>query len=116
PEPIRPSQPWCRPSRRRRNPSRSARRASSARTASARGSRSTGSRASVAEPRDRRERVKTLGIVLVLAASLAAVFAGSAQAAYVHTNVTGEYGKEGNAKLGGVGSGCRLAYQSANHR
>jgi hypothetical protein len=60
--------------------------------------------------------VKTLGIVLVLAATMVAVFAGSAEAAYVHTNVTGEYGKEGNAKLGGVGTGCRLAYQSANHR
>ena len=59
--------------------------------------------------------MKTLGIVLVLAAALAAALAGSAQAAYVHTNITGEYGKEG-PKSSGVGSGCRLGYQSANHR
>ncbi len=59
--------------------------------------------------------MKTLGIVLVLAAALAAVFATSAQAAYVHTNITGEYGKEG-PKASGVGSGCRIGYQAANHR
>ena len=59
--------------------------------------------------------MKTLGIVLVLTAALVAVFATAAQAAYVHTNVTGEYGKEG-PKAGGIGNGCRIAYQSANHR
>src|SRR5262249_51930237 len=44
-----------------------------------------------------------------------AILASSAQAAYVHTNVTGEYGKEG-PKATGTGTGCRLAYQSANER
>jgi hypothetical protein len=49
-----------------------------------------------------------------MAAVLCAVLVSSASAAYVHTNVTAEYGKEG-PKASGIGSGCRLGYNSSTH-
>jgi hypothetical protein len=52
--------------------------------------------------------------VALLAAALIGG-ASPASAAYLHTTVTGEYGKEG-PKASGLGNGCNLAYQAAEHR
>ena len=57
-------------------------------------------------------------IALILASLLASFFAfavSPAEAAYIHTTVTGEYGKEG-PKSTGIGSGCHIGYQSATQR
>ncbi len=61
-----------------------------------------------------RTGAKALGAVLV-AALVMAVAATPSFGAYVHTIVTGEYGK-GGSKSTGLGEGCSIAYQSANHR
>ena len=54
-------------------------------------------------------------LVAVLLAVLLIGGASPASAAYLHTTVTGEYGKEG-PKASGVGNGCNIAYQAAQHR
>ena len=47
--------------------------------------------------RSGRGRIAQLGAALLLAAALLAIVVSSASAAYVHTNVTGEYGKGAKA-------------------
>ncbi len=73
-----------------------------------------GKAASRRTPELGRTRTARVGAVLFLAAALLAIVASSASAAYVHTNVTGEYGKEGT-KASGLGGGCRLGYDSTSH-
>ena len=61
---------------------------------------------------------RVLPIPALVAALLAVLLIGGASpasAAYLHTTVTGEYGKEG-PKASGVGNGCNIAYQAAQHR
>jgi hypothetical protein len=53
--------------------------------------------------------------VAALAAATLAIAAAPAPAAYIHPNVTGEYGKEG-PKASGLGSGCRISYNKASQR
>jgi hypothetical protein len=64
-------------------------------------------------PATRRLRT-VLGLAAIAIASTLALGASQASAAYLHTTVTGEYGKEG-PKASGLGNGCNLAYQSATH-
>jgi hypothetical protein len=56
-----------------------------------------------------------LGLLLAVAVALLAVSATPAFGAYLHTTVTGEYGKEG-PKAGGLGSGCRIGWQASSQR
>jgi hypothetical protein len=55
-----------------------------------------------------------LGLV-VLAVAFLALSASSASAAYLHTTVVGEYGKEG-PKATGLGDGCNVEFHSATNR
>jgi hypothetical protein len=60
-------------------------------------------------------RLRTILALAGLAVvSTLALGASQASAAYLHTTVTGEYGKEG-PKASGVSGGCNLAYQTATH-
>jgi hypothetical protein len=56
-----------------------------------------------------------LGLLGLLVACALAVIASPASAAYLHTEVTGEYGKEG-PKASGIGNGCSIGFHSTTQR
>jgi hypothetical protein len=59
--------------------------------------------------------VARLGVLALLVASLLALSAAPAPAAYLHNTVVGEYGKEG-PKASGTGDGCRIGWHAATER
>ncbi|HEX6229052.1 MAG TPA: hypothetical protein VFZ41_06260, partial [Solirubrobacterales bacterium] len=56
-----------------------------------------------------------LGLLCVLVASFLALSTAPAPAAYLHTTVTGEYGKEGPT-ASGTGNGCNVEFHDASNR
>ena len=65
-------------------------------------------------PAIRRARSR-FGLLVAIVTALLAVAATPALGAYIHTTVTGEYGKDG-PKASGLGNGCSIAWHASDAR